>query len=59
MRHYSAHNSSANVERPGGIAGICDIHVLIDAGIMQQTDEGVVFPYDAVRIEATLLAAAE
>jgi predicted transcriptional regulator len=36
-----------------------DIHALIDAGIMQQTDDGVVFPYDAVRIDATLPAAAE
>lgn len=37
-----------------------DIHALIDAGIMEKTDGGlVVFPYDAIRIDATLPAAAE
>jgi predicted transcriptional regulator len=36
-----------------------DIQALIDAGIMEQTDKGVVFPYDAVRIEATIASAAK
>jgi predicted transcriptional regulator len=37
-----------------------DVHALIDAGIMDKTSEGlVVFPYDAVHIDATFPAAAE
>jgi predicted transcriptional regulator len=37
-----------------------DIHALIDAGIMEKTDNGlVVFPYDAIHLDAILPAAAE
>lgn len=35
-----------------------DIHALLDAGILEQTDSGrVLFPYDAVRVDFTLAAA--
>ena len=35
-----------------------DIHALLDAGILDRTDDGrVEFPYDAVRVEFTLRAA--
>ena len=35
-----------------------DIHALITAGVIDRTDEGVVFPYDAVHVDFTLTRAA-
>ena len=35
-----------------------DVHALLDAGLLDKTDEGrIVFPFDAVRVEFTLRAA--
>lgn len=35
-----------------------DVHALLDAGILQKTDDGlIVFPYDAVRVDFMLRAA--
>src|SRR6266436_2079935 len=35
-----------------------DVHALLDAGIVQKTEEGrVVFPFDAIRVEMMLHAA--
>jgi predicted transcriptional regulator len=35
-----------------------DVHALIDAGLLDKTEQGrVVFPFDAVRVEFTLRAA--
>jgi predicted transcriptional regulator len=37
-----------------------DIHALLDAGILQRTDDGlIVFPFDAIHIDVMLRAAAE
>ena len=35
-----------------------DIHALIDAGVLDRTDGGVEFPYDAVHVDFTLTKAA-
>lgn len=35
-----------------------DIHALLDAGVLDRTGEGVVFPYDAVHVDFTLTKAA-
>jgi predicted transcriptional regulator len=35
-----------------------DITALINAGVLDRTDEGVVFPYDAVHVDFTLSRAA-
>ena len=35
-----------------------DIHALLDAGILDRADRGVVFPYDAVHVDFTLTKAA-
>jgi len=36
-----------------------DIHALLDAGVLDRTEQGlVVFPYDAVRVDFTLTKAA-
>lgn len=36
-----------------------DVHALLDAGILDRTDEGqIVFPFDAVHVDFTLTAAA-
>jgi len=36
-----------------------DVHALLDAGILDRTDDGrVVFPYDAVHVDFTLTAVA-
>ena len=35
-----------------------DIHSLINAGVIERTDEGVLFPYDAVHVDFTLTKAA-
>ena len=35
-----------------------DVHALLDAGVLDKTDDGrIVFPYDAVHVEFTLKAA--
>ncbi len=34
-----------------------DVTVLVRAGIVERSDAGVVFPYDAVRVDFTLQAA--
>jgi predicted transcriptional regulator len=35
-----------------------DVHALLDAGLLDRTDEGLtIFPYDAVRVEFDLLPA--
>jgi predicted transcriptional regulator len=35
-----------------------DVHALLDAGLLERTDDGrVVFPYDAVRVTFDLLPA--
>jgi predicted transcriptional regulator len=35
-----------------------DVHALLNAGILQKTDEGtIVFPYDAIRVDVMLSAA--
>lgn len=35
-----------------------DVHVLLDAGILQKTEKGLIdFPFDAVRVDFTLQAA--
>ena len=35
-----------------------DIHILLNAGILQKTTDGlVVFPYDAIRVDVMLRAA--
>jgi predicted transcriptional regulator len=35
-----------------------DVHALLDAGLVERTNDGrVVFPYDAVRVEFDLLPA--
>jgi predicted transcriptional regulator len=35
-----------------------DVHVLLNAGILQKTDDGlVVFPFDAIRVDVMLRAA--
>ena len=35
-----------------------DVHALLDAGVLDKTEDGrIVFPYDAVRVEFTLGAA--
>jgi predicted transcriptional regulator len=35
-----------------------DVHALLNAGILQKTDDGrVVFPFDAIRVDVTLRAA--
>jgi predicted transcriptional regulator len=35
-----------------------DVHALLDAGILDRTDDGrIVFPYDAVRVEFVMKAA--
>lgn len=34
-----------------------DVHALLDAGILERAEAGVVFPYDAVHVEYTLRAA--
>lgn len=31
-----------------------DVHALLDAGILEQSDEGVCFPYDAVHVDFTV-----
>jgi predicted transcriptional regulator len=31
-----------------------DVHGLLNAGVLEKTDDGVVFPYDAVHIDVTL-----
>ncbi len=31
-----------------------DVHALINAGVLDRTDNGVVFPYDAVHVDFTL-----
>jgi predicted transcriptional regulator len=36
-----------------------DVHALLDAGVLDRTEDGlIVFPYDAVRVDFTLTAAA-
>lgn len=36
-----------------------DVHALLDAGVLDRTDEGrIVFPFDAVHVDFTLTAAA-
>ena len=35
-----------------------DVHALIDAGVLDRTEEGVEFPYDAVHVDFTLTKAA-
>ena len=35
-----------------------DVHALIDAGLLDKTEDGrIVFPYDAVKVDFTLRAA--
>ena len=34
-----------------------DIHALLDAGILQKTDAGIIFPYDTVHVDFKLKAA--
>ena len=35
-----------------------DVHALLNAGVLQKTDDGkIVFPFDAVRVDLTLRAA--
>ena len=35
-----------------------DVHALLNAGILQKTDNGnIVFPFDAIRVDVTLRAA--
>jgi len=31
-----------------------DVHALINAGVLDRTDHGVVFPYDAVHVDFVL-----
>ena len=36
-----------------------DVHALLDAGILEKTDEGrIIFPYDAVHVDFTITKAA-
>jgi predicted transcriptional regulator len=36
-----------------------DVHALLDAGVIERTETGmVIFPYDAVHVDFTLTAAA-
>ncbi|AOB32010.1 transcriptional regulator [Bordetella sp. H567] len=35
-----------------------DVHALLDAGVLEQSSEGVAFPYDAVHVDFMLRAAA-
>ncbi len=36
-----------------------DVHALLDAGILEKTEEGrIVFPYDAVHVDFTITKAA-
>jgi predicted transcriptional regulator len=35
-----------------------DVHVLLAAGVVDRSEEGFVFPFDAIRVEFTLQAAA-
>ena len=35
-----------------------DVHALLNAGVLDRTREGVVFPYDAVHVDFTLIKAA-
>ena len=35
-----------------------DIHALLNAGVLDRTGEGIVFPYDAVHVDFTLIKAA-
>jgi predicted transcriptional regulator len=35
-----------------------DVHALLDAGVLERTDEGVMFPYEAVHVDFTLTAVA-
>ena len=35
-----------------------DVHALVDAGVLDRTSEGFVFPYDAVHVDFTLTKAA-
>lgn len=35
-----------------------DIHALLDAGLIERAEQGVHFPYDAVRVDFTLTKAA-
>ena len=35
-----------------------DVHALLDAGVLDRTTGGVVFPYDAVHVDFTLTRAA-
>jgi len=35
-----------------------DVHTLLDAGILEKGEEGIVFPYDAVHVDFTLTKAA-
>jgi predicted transcriptional regulator len=35
-----------------------DVHALVNAGLLDRTSEGVVFPYDAVHVDFTLTKAA-
>lgn len=34
-----------------------DVHALLKAGILRKTDNGVVFPFDAIRVDVMLKAA--
>jgi predicted transcriptional regulator len=34
-----------------------DVHALLAAGLLERTDTGVAFPFDAIRVEFTLRAA--
>ena len=34
-----------------------DIHALLDAGILEKTDSGIIFPYDAIHVNFMLEAA--
>jgi len=34
-----------------------DVHALLDAGVLTRTSQGIVFPFDAVRVDFTLHAA--
>lgn len=34
-----------------------DVHALLNAGILRKTDDGIVFPFDAIRVDVMLRAA--
>ena len=34
-----------------------DVHALIQAGVIDRTDDGIVFPYDAIHVDFMLMAA--